>query len=315
MGPAEHTRAEGAAVGVDVGGSKLLVHVVDAHGRLILEDRQPSGRNTGPADLLTLIEGAVRRARDIAPIATIGVGFPGLTDVNRGMVLSSVILDGWRDVPLARLLAERLGVPCAVDNDVNNAARAELALRGNDGSNMLFVTVGSGVGGALVLAGKLWTGASGLAGEIGHIAVDNEGTRCLCGRVGCAGPRASGDAIAERLGATPEDTVRLAGAGDATAWSIVTETTVLLGRAIASALNLLNLPLVVVGGGVAGLGERYLALIERAVRAEAFREIAAACRIERARAGYGAGATGAALLARERLSQAKNEGTQHTEVR
>ncbi|HWF10063.1 MAG TPA: ROK family protein [Bryobacteraceae bacterium] len=291
MAPAECGSKSGAAIGIDVGGSKVLVHVVDVHGRLIREDRRSSVRTTGPADLLALIEDAVDRARAVTPIAALGIGFPGLTNVDRGVVLSSVILDGWRDVPLASLLAERLGIPCAVDNDVNNAARAELARRGDNGRDMLFITVGSGVGGALVLSGKLWTGASGLAGEIGHIAVDTDGPRCLCGRIGCAGPRASGLAIAERL----------ASAGSADSWSVVAESTVLLGRAIASALNLLNLPLVVVGGGVAGLGDKYLALIERTVRAEAFPEIAAACRIEPARAGYEAGAAGAALLARERL--------------
>ncbi|HEX4275966.1 MAG TPA: ROK family protein [Bryobacteraceae bacterium] len=290
MAPAECALENSAAVGIDVGGTKVLIHVVDAQGRLIGEDRRPSSRATGPRDLLALIEDAVDGARRVAPVGAVGVGFPGLTDVDRGVVLSSVILDGWRDVPLACLLGERLGIPCAVDNDVNNAARAELAQRGEDGRDMLFITVGSGVGGALVLAGKLWTGASGLAGEIGHIAVDTDGPRCLCGRIGCAGPRASGQAIAQRL----------ADAANIDAWSIVGETAVLLGRAIASALNLLNLPLVVVGGGVADLGDRYLALIERAVRAEAFPEIAAACRIEPARAGYEAGATGAALLALQR---------------
>jgi glucokinase len=314
MPPTEQTAMDdGAALGIDVGGSKLLIHLVDARGHLIYQDRRECSRATGPADLLGLIGDAVARAREVARVATVGVGFPGLTDVHRGMVLSSVILDGWRDVPLARLLAERLNVPCAVDNDVNNAARAELAKRGEDGRDMLFITVGSGVGGALVLAGRLWTGSSGLAGEIGHIAVDNKGPRCRCGRVGCAGPRASGQAIAERLGATREDIVRLAGAGDARTWSIITETTILLGRAIASALNLLNLPLVVVGGGVADLGEQYLALVERSVRAEAFPEIAAACRIERARAGYEAGATGAALLGRERVSRGENEPKQQKE--
>jgi glucokinase len=306
----EPTLAHGVAIGVDVGGSKILVHAVDAHGRMVIIDRRTTGRATGPSELLAIIEASVTQARKSTPVATVGVGFPGLTDVNRGMVLSSVILDGWQNVPLAHLLTERLKVPCAVDNDVNNAARAELDLRGDDGSNMIFLTVGSGIGGAVVLDGHLWTGVSGLAGEIGHIAVDNDGPRCLCGRIGCAGPRASGHAIAERLGATQEETVRLARSGEAGTWSIITETTILLGRAIASALNLLNLSLVVVGGGVADLGERYIALLDRAVRAEAFPEIAAACRVEKSRAGYDAGVIGAALLARERFAQGIRMGTQ-----
>jgi len=250
-----------------------------------------------------MIEEVVERARQAVAIHAVAVGFPGLTNVDRGMVLSSVILDGWENVPLAEILAQRLGVVCAVDNDVNNAARAELAIRRNDARDMLFVAVGSGVGGALVLAGQLWSGACGLAGEIGHVTVDQDGPRCLCGRIGCAGPRASGHAIAERLGTTSEEAVRLARAGDAKAWSAIEETTAFLGKAIASALNLLNLPLVVIGGGVADLGEQYIKLVERTVRAEAFPEIAAVCRIELARSGYEAGASGAASLARERLNR------------
>jgi glucokinase len=131
--------------------------------------------------------------------------------------------------------------------------------------------------------------------------VDQRGTRCLCGRVGCAGPRASGHAIAARLGITPAEVSAIANSGNVHAWSVIRKTTVLLGRAIGSALNLLNLPLVVIGGGIAELGPRYFNLLECAVRAETFPEIFACCRIEKARAGYGAGATGAALMARERF--------------
>jgi glucokinase len=296
-----------AVVGIDVGGTKVLVHVEDECGQLVLREPLPSGREIGPSQLVMMIEEIIERARQVVPVRAVGIGFPGLTNVDQGIVLSSVILDGWENVYLAEVLAKRLGVFCVVDNDVNNAARAELAIRGNDARNMLFTAVGSGVGGALVLAGQLWSGACGLAGELGHVTVDQEGPRCLCGRIGCAGPRASGHAIAERLGTTSDVAVRLARAGDAKVWSAIEETTVFLGKAIASALNLLNLPLVVIGGGVADLGEQYIKLVERTVRAEAFPEIAAACRIELARAGYEAGASGAALLARERLSRANLE--------
>jgi glucokinase len=293
--------AAGSIIGLDVGGSKVQIHVEAADGRLIRAQRR--GPSNSPEELLALIEEVVADASSAGPVAAIGIGFPGLTDTLQGTVLSSVIIEGWTNVPLASLVADRLHIRCVVDNDVNNAARAEQAKRAEAGANMLFVSVGSGVGGALVLAGRLWSGVAGLAGEIGHVAVDRDGPRCLCGRIGCVGPRASGRAIAERLGITPAEAAKLALNGDAQAWSAIAETAGLLGRAIASVLNVLNLPLVVIGGGVAELGERYRALVEQSVRAEAFAEIAAASRIELAAAGYQAGAVGAALLAREHLKR------------
>jgi glucokinase len=199
------------------------------------------------------------------------------------------------------MVTEATSLSCTLDNDVNNAARAELAERGQGGRNMLFVAVGTGVGGAIILNGRLWSGCSGLAGEIGHVVVDRAGPRCLCGRRGCAGPRAAGEEIARRAGTSPDHAIDHALNGDGLTWQAIERAAALLGRAVGNALNLLDVPLVVVGGGVAALGDRYIQLVERAVRSEVFPEIMANCRIEAASAGYGAGATGAALLAGERF--------------
>lgn len=286
-------------IGIDVGGSKLLAHLYDADGRLLRVERRPTGRNTGPERLLTLICAV---CDSLGAGAAVGVGFPGLTNGATGTVFSSVILDGWHDVPLSRRISEALGVPCAVDNDVKNAARAEAAIRApDDGRDMLFVSVGSGIGGALVVDGRLWTGVSGLAGEIGHVVVSGEGTRCRCGRVGCVGPRASGRGIEARLGLPPGGLVAAERDSAPSVRHAIKRAARDLGVAIGSVLNVLNLPLVVIGGGVARLGG-YLAMVERSIRAETFPEIASDCRIELARAGYEAGAAGAALLARQTLS-------------
>jgi glucokinase len=290
-----------AILGIDAGGTKLLARVVDGSGVVIAEERFPTGRDTTPDKLLDLVRRTVQSTRSTADIRAMGVGFPGLTDTVRGVVRSSVILNGWRNVPFAKMVSEATGLRCVLDNDVNNAARAEVAERGEDGRNMLFVSVGTGVGGAIVLNGNLWPGCSGLAGEIGHVVVDRAGPRCLCGRRGCAGPRAAGEEIARSVGRAPGPAIDGALQGDALTWQAIEKTAALLGRAIGNALNLLDLPLVVIGGGMTALGDRYIQLVARAVRCEVFQEMAANCRIETAFAGYGAGATGAALLACERL--------------
>jgi glucokinase len=257
------------------------------------------------------------RAAGLDPSA-VGLGFPGLADTARGVARSSVMLDGWREVALAKRVALATGLECAVDNDVNAAALAELRARGVPGAGagtsagaggrsgddgaMLFVAVGTGIGGALALGGRLYRGASGVAGEIGNTTVDLHGPRCFCGRRGCLNALASGTAIERRLGIAPGTlAAHVAADADGRAWPVLEQAAWALGAGLANAINLLNPELIVLGGGVARLGARFLAAVERAAREEAFAEAAAACRIEAARAGYEAGAVGAALLAHERL--------------
>jgi glucokinase len=183
-----------------------------------------------------------------------------------------------------------LGVPCVVDNDVNAAAIAELKQREGEAiDSMLFIAVGTGIGGAIVLENRLWRGHTGVAGEIGNVTIDRHGSVCWCGRRGCLNTCASGAAIEEQLEAyVPLD--RSAELG-----KVVEDAADSLGIGIANALNLLNPGLVVLGGGVARWGQSWLDRVARTARAEAFPE-AGMCRFELARAGYSAGAIGAGLL-------------------
>jgi glucokinase len=268
-----------AVLGIDLGGTKLLAVGFDATGREVYRRREPTGRGLSPEPALALIaEIAADALGALGALDALGLGFPGLVDHRRGVVRSSVMLDGWHEVALAARLAARVGVPCAIDNDVNAAALHELALRGS--ADLLFVAVGTGIGGALVLGGELWRGAGGLAGEIGHVAIARDGRRCDCGRRGCVNRYASGVAL-DQPGA---------GLADATA---------ALGAAIGSALNLLDVPLVVLGGGVAERGPAYVEAVAAHARRECFAEIGQACTFELSRGGYDAAALGAARLARQ----------------
>lgn len=285
------------ALGFDLGGTKLLACLVDGAGAVHAEVRHATGRGLDPQAGIDLLAEAASQLRAMGgEFDSVGVGFPGLVDGREGMVLSSVILDGWSRVPLAALVSERLGLPCVIDNDVNNAARAEVHCR-PDADHLLFVSVGTGIGGALVFNRTVWTSVTGLAGEIGHVSLGRRGPRCECGRRGCVGVTASGAYIEQRLG-IPLGRVPLDGDLDDTlVEAVIGEAAEALGAGIADALNLLSLPLVVLGGGVAEFGDPYVDVVSRTVRREAFDEITARCRIERARAGYRAGAIGSGLLA------------------
>jgi glucokinase len=287
------------AIGIDLGGSKLLACLTDGSGRVLGRATRVTGRATGPARACQLISEAASELKDaFGPFDTAGIGFPGQVNFGDGAVGGSVMLDGWRDVPLADLLTDVLGVPCVVDNDVNCAAVAELKRRSDEEpDSMLFIAVGTGIGGAIALGGRLWRGHSGVAGEIGNVTIDRHGPRCWCGRQGCLNTFASGTAIERQLepGMSLEEQIR---SGHSRLDAVLDEAATALGIGVANALNLLNPALVVLGGGVALLGHRWLEKVASTARAEAFPE-AGRCRFELALAGYEAGAVGAALLGLE----------------
>lgn len=286
-------------IGLDLGGSKLLACLIGEDGQILGRAIRATGRATGPSEACRLIFDAAGELRQrFGLFGSAGVGFPGQVDFPRGMVGGSVMLDGWLDVPLADLVAEGLGVPCVVDNDVNCAAVAELEQRADEApDSMLFVAVGTGIGGAITLGNRVWRGHTGVAGEIGNMTIDRHGPRCWCGRRGCLNTFASGAAIEEQLkaGISLADQV---GSQDPQLTAVVQQAAEALGIGLANALNLLNPALVVLGGGVAQLGNPWLEVVARTARAESFPE-AGRCRFELAGAGYEAGAVGAALLAKE----------------
>jgi len=268
-------------LGLDLGGTKLLAARVDDDGALVETRRWPTGRALSPAHFLELLGEVARWA---GPVRAAGLGFPGLVDAGRGHARSSVMLDGWRDVPIATQAEAVLGVPIRVDNDVNAAALAELHVRrraGEQVDDLVLVALGTGIGGAVVLDGRLHRGRAGLAGEIGHVVVEaTHGPPCRCGRRGCLGALAPGEIFLGGLENGPAERAVEA-----------------LGQGLASVLNVLDPGLLVLGGGVVDRLEGLVARVAAATRRAAMAEIGADVRIERAIAGAAAGAWGAALLA------------------
>ena len=308
------------SIGIDVGGTKVAGLLVDCRGGGRVLSRQVVETPARDADetARTIIEvaGELRARRE--DVAAVGVGSAGMVD--RDGVIRYAPNMAWRDYPLRRRVAEGVGLPTLVDNDANVAAWGEFRFgAGRDCADMLLVTVGTGIGGGIVLGGRLVRGANGFAAEVGHVVVEPGGPLCGCGNLGCLEQVASGRAIG-RLGRRaaidyPESLiVRLAGGdpdrvdgpmvteaargGDQVALHIYDQVGRRLGEGIAGMVNVLDPALVVVGGGVIEAGDLLLAPAR-----EAFRDTVEAVEhrpevpIVAAAMGNDAGAVGAADLA------------------
>jgi glucokinase len=260
------TASAGPVAGIDVGGTKIAILVVDAAGGVLGRATRSSsaGDQDGAAGAIAAcldeaLAGTGLRPRDLDAI---GVGVPGRVDLDRGTVTLAVNL-GWSDVPLRTALEQRLGRPVLVENDARAAALG-LYERGvlNDGGDLAYLAVGTGIAAGVVLDGALHRGARGLAGEIGHAIADPDGPLCACGQRGCLEAFASGPAIARRAGAeSAREVYQRAADGDQAALDLVAD----VGRRLAWAVHLLvmayDVERVVIGGGVTHAGPAFAAPI------------------------------------------------------
>jgi glucokinase len=303
-------------VGIDLGGTKIQGVAMD--GETVVADKKLQTPSSGGADVARAIASCV--AAMGSPPERIGIGAPGVIDRARGAVLRAPNLQIDASVPLTELVADAAGIDRAdvvLDNDVNVATIAETRLGAAVGArDVLCVFVGTGVGGGLVLDGELRRGPRGLTGEIGHAVVREGGRRCGCGGLGhleaYAGRRCL-EAEARRLheAGRPTKLVEIAGdgrmkssvfekavdAGDDVARELLDEAVVALGAALASAVALIDLELIVVGGGLAGrLGAPFVTAVEGAVKQRHFVPTLPV-RVVPAALGDLGGAVGAALLA------------------
>jgi len=321
----------GQLAGIDLGGTKVQGVVVDREGRPLARAVASTPTSGGPGSVVEQVAAVARAAAANAGVAVaelrgVGVGSPGKVEMSAGTVADAANLSGFdRPVPLAKLVADALALdPQAVrvDNDVNAATLAEHRLGAGRGlDDLLAVFAGTGVGGALVLDGRLRRGFRSAAGELGHAVVVEGGDECPCGRRGCteayvgratmeravraavgAGRTTLLPAVQQRLGRARLTTDVLAeglALGDALAAELVERAARALGAAIASAANLLDVPAVLLGGGLTdGLGEPFVRQVEAAVRPHLFVD-EPPLEIRPTALGDLAGAIGAALLLHE----------------
>ena len=296
-------------VGVDLGGTNIVVGTVTQDGENVAGvQRRATPAAQGPDVVVKHIVGAVQESiaqaqrvwsKDIDVIG-IGIGSPGPIDTKNGIVVTSPNLR-WTNVPLRKLVSEIVDLPATLENDANCAVLGEW-WRGaaRDAQIVVGVTIGTGVGGGFVLDGKIFHGASDVAGEFGHMTIDSTGRRCACGNYGCLEAYASGPAIAKRAiesieaGATSslaqyvdgdlsritaEEVYMAAKDGDYLAEEVVRDTARLLGAGIANLVNICNPEVVVVCGGVTSAGDKLFRPLREEVSRRAFRPAAEACRI------------------------------------
>jgi len=310
-------------LGIDIGGTNLVVGSVAEDGsRIVATTSEPTHAEAGAKDVLERLVGLADRAvaatrREVpgAEILGVGVGAPGPLDTKRGIVLLTPNL-GWVNLPLRQIIHDRLGLPAALDNDANCAVLGEWWVGAARGArHAIGITIGTGIGGGLILEGKLYHGASDVAGEIGHTTIDTEGRRCKCGNYGCLEAYASGPNIAVRAveeieaGAvsrlpslvggdlskvTAQTVYQAAQDGDDLALEVVNDTAKFLGVGIGNLLNVFNPEVVVVCGGVTAAGDHLFVPLRREAARRAFKPAVAACRIVPGELAGTAGVYGAA---------------------
>ncbi len=293
--------------GVDVGGSAVKLGVLELDG----SDRMERSLVIRPGEAVdSILDRTARALRELSrgELAAVGVGLPGLLDREAGCVRRSPNLPWLENVPVARLLADRLGLAPArvlLENDANAAALGELwlgAARGHE--NALLLTLGTGIGGGLILGGRLFAG-EGLAGEVGHLSIDPAGPRCGCGSRGCLETLASASATRRRAeerglpGGSPGDLELLlarARESEGPERELLVEVGMDLGRGLAAVLSLLDVRVYVFGGGFSAALDQLEPGIRRGLAERSYGERLSAVRLLGAELGPSAGWIGAARL-------------------
>jgi glucokinase len=310
------------AIGVDLGGTKMLVGVVDPERRVLYRSTAPS-HGLGQDELLETLERELLAAREACPdAAAAGLGIPCTIDRERGMAIMAVNLE-LAGVPIRDVMTERLGLPVLVDNDANVAVLAEHRFGAARGArNAVMLTIGTGIGGGLILEGQLYRGSTGAGAELGHTVIEADGPRCQgnCPNRGCVEALASGTAIAREglaaaraapesaLGRALEEDAALDGkevtdaalAGDETARGVLEIIGRRLGVAFSSFANIFDPDVILIGGGASRAGE-LLAQPAREELASRALPPMSETRVATAELGPEAGMIGAAAMAAEEL--------------
>jgi glucokinase len=283
------------SIGVDLGGTNLRIAAVDEQGKLVekitLSTKVSLGRDHVIGDMCDAIQRMSEKFRDSTPLLGIGIGVPGIIDMQTGLLRESPNLPGWADYPVRAEIERRLKTIVILENDANVAALGEKWLgAAKDFSDMAMLTLGTGVGGGLVLGGAIWRGANGMAGEFGHTTVEPEGQLCGCGNRGCLEQYASatavvrmareaiasngGSALARAANSDPEFSSKsiynLAVQGDEDARRIFRTVGRCLGIVLSAMINSLNLPIYVIGGGASSAWEAFSPSIFEELRRRSF---------------------------------------------
>lgn len=316
------------SLGIDLGGTKILTSVVNPQGEILSRDHSLTPGAKGPEGVIRAILASAERALEGASIrmdrvSAVGVGAPGLANTEAGILYTSPNLPGWKDVPLRDIIQKKLKKKAFLINDGNAAALGEYYFGAAKGiSHFIYITISTGIGGGVVVDGKLLNGSKGLAGEVGHMTIADEGPLCHCGNRGCWEALASGTALAKaaqkRIEAGADTTIlslaegkidkvtaqtvqTAAEKGDPLANELILKTAYYFGVGLANLVNLFNPEMIVIGGGLSNMGDRLLKPAYRVAGERAFNRAYRIVRFVRAGLGRNSGVLGAAAFAFEQM--------------
>ncbi len=309
-------------IGVDLGGTNLRTAILSHDGEIIDRHKEATHAAEGWKKVVERLVENIRRQLERAiqkgfAVAAVGVGAPGVIQTDKGIVVKSPNFPDWNNLPLKNHLEKALDIPVFLENDANAAALGEQWRGAGQGiGSMILLTLGTGVGGGIILDNKIWHGADGMAGEIGHMTIIPDGRPCTCGNIGCLEMYASARGIVqsycEALGIsacqasatekpiTSEQIYEAAGAGNEIALHVMKDMGRMLGIGIASLINIFNPERIVVGGGVKDAWPLFIDATRDEIIKRAFEVPAKRTEIVPSRLGDDAGMVGAAAVALER---------------
>ena len=310
-------------IGVDLGGTFIKYALGDENGSILKKGKKPTDAKAKKEVILDRMSEAVNemkiaaQANGYQPVV-VGVGTPGCVDVEKGVLRGGTPnFRHWFKVPVAEELKKRTGLPVFVDNDANVMALAEAQFGAGRGhNNVICLTIGTGIGGGIIINKKLYRGSNFAGAEPGHMSIKHDGRNCRCGGKGCLELYASATAminhfkkISKKTGQTVDKNINvkqifeLFAAGNKPAEETIELSSYYLGRGIANLMNIFNPTRIIIGGGVAGAGEVYLKRVQQAAFAYAMAEACKGTRIVSARLGNNAGYLGSIRFAFSQLDE------------
>jgi glucokinase len=319
-------------VAVDVGGTKFIAAVIDKDGKILSRVYRPTYAEQGPKKVIERLAATIHQAvkesgAGMKGISGISLAIAGIIDINHGVITEAPNLPDWHNIRLDDLLQAKFNIPVFLLNDASAAALGESCFGAGIGiGNMIYMTVSTGIGGGLILNGKLYNGADGSAAEIGHMIVLADGPLCKCGQHGCLEALASGTAIAcmarERVcngeksimldmvdgipASITAEHVTVAGRKrDILALSVICEAAYYLGIGLSNLVNLFNPQMIVIGGGVSTMGEMLLRPARKSMKDHAFKLPASTVRVVKSKLNPDAGILGAAAYAQQKVGGRK----------
>ena len=322
----EAKKPELPVLAVDLGGTKIIAAIISDKGQVMAREYYLTLAEGGPQSVIDRILSAIDHILgsvnlDLSKLHSISLAAAGTIDLDKGLVTLSPNLPGWCNIPLRDIVKEKYRVDTFLINDASAAALGEHHFGAGRGvNNLVLLTLGTGIGGGIIINGELYSGPCGSAGEIGHTTIDVNGPRCGCGNVGCLEMLASGTAIAQEAvrrisqgerssltkildgkvaNITAKEVSLAAQNGDSLALAVISQAATYLGVAMVNLVNIFNPEMIIIGGGMAQMGDFLLNTARQVVKERAFPLSAQAVRIVTAQLGDNAGVLGAAVFARQ----------------